>query len=50
MLDLAGGDVDAFTGEIVGKAADSGDDLAKKILTEACRDAGSLVEQHRRPA
>ena len=35
MLDLAGGDVDAFTGEIVGKAADSGDDLAKKILTEA---------------
>ena len=35
MLELAGGDVDAFTGEIVGKAADAGDALATKILTEA---------------
>ena len=35
MLELAGGDVDAFTGEIVGKAADSEDALARKILTEA---------------
>jgi glucokinase len=35
MLELAGGDVAAFTGEIVGKAATAGDDLAIKILTEA---------------
>jgi glucokinase len=35
MLDLADGDVAAFTGEIVGKAATAGDDLAIKILTEA---------------
>jgi glucokinase len=35
MLELAGGDVDALTGEIVGKAADGGDDLAKAILTQA---------------
>ena len=35
MLELAGGDVAAFTGEIVGKAAAAGDDLATKILTEA---------------
>ena len=35
MLELAGGDVDALTGEIVGKAADGGDDLAKTILTQA---------------
>jgi glucokinase len=34
MLELAGGDVAAFTGEIVGKAAAAGDDLAIKILTE----------------
>jgi glucokinase len=35
MLDLADGDVAAFTGEIVGKAATAGDDLAIKILTDA---------------
>jgi glucokinase len=35
MLDLAGGDIAAFTGEIVGQAAESGDALAKKILAEA---------------
>jgi glucokinase len=35
MLALAGGDVAAFTGEIVGKAAAAGDDLAIRILTEA---------------
>jgi glucokinase len=35
MLQLAGGDVAAFTGEIVGKAASAGDALATKILTDA---------------
>ena len=35
MLELAGGDVAALTGEIVGKAAESGDALATKILTDA---------------
>ena len=35
MLELAGGDVAAFTGELVGKAANAGDDLAIKILTDA---------------
>jgi glucokinase len=35
ILELAGGDVAAFTGEIVGKAAAAGDDLATRILTEA---------------
>jgi glucokinase len=35
MLELAGGDVAAFTGEIVGKAAAAGDALATKILTDA---------------
>jgi glucokinase len=35
MLELARGDVDAVTGEIVGKAADAGDALATKILAEA---------------
>ena len=35
MLELAGGDVAAFTGEIVGKAASAGDALATKILTDA---------------
>lgn len=35
MLQFAGGDVAAFTGEIVGKAAAAGDHLAIKILTEA---------------
>ncbi len=35
MLELAGGDVAAFTGEIVGKAATAGDALVTKILTEA---------------
>lgn len=35
MLELAGGDVAALTGEIVGKAAGAGDALATKILTDA---------------
>jgi glucokinase len=35
MLDLASGDVAAFTGEIVGKAAIAGDALATKILSDA---------------
>jgi predicted NBD/HSP70 family sugar kinase len=35
MLELAGGDVAAFTGELVGKAANAGDALATKILTDA---------------
>ncbi len=35
MLKLAGGDVAAFTGEVVSKAAESGDALAIKILAEA---------------
>lgn len=35
MLELAGGDVAALTGEIVGKAGESGDALATKILTDA---------------
>lgn len=35
ILELAGGDVAAFTGEIVGKAAAAGDALATTILTEA---------------
>jgi glucokinase len=35
MLELAGGDVAAFTGEIVGKASAAGDALATRVLTEA---------------
>lgn len=35
MLELAGGDLAAVTGEIVGKASEAGDALAKKILTDA---------------
>jgi len=35
MLELARGDLAAFTGEIVGKAAESGDALAIRILSEA---------------
>ncbi len=35
MLELAGGDVAAFTGEIVGKAAAAGDALATNILSDA---------------
>jgi glucokinase len=35
MLELAGGDVAALTGEIVGKASDAGDDLASQILADA---------------
>jgi len=35
MLELADGDVAAFTGEIVGKAAMAGDVLATRILTDA---------------
>ena len=34
MLELAGGDLDAVTGEIVGKAFAAGDALAREILTE----------------
>ena len=34
MLSLAGGDLDAVTGEIVGKAYAAGDPLATEILTE----------------
>ena len=34
MLELAGGDLAAVTGEIVGKASESGDPLAAKILRE----------------
>jgi glucokinase len=34
MLELAGGDLAAVTGEIVGKASESGDPLARKILGE----------------
>jgi glucokinase len=34
MLELAGGDLATVTGEIVGKASDSGDPLASKILGE----------------
>jgi glucokinase len=35
MLELAGGDLAALTGEIVGKASDAGDALASRILAEA---------------
>jgi glucokinase len=34
MLELAGGDLDAVTGEIIGKAFAAGDPLAKQILSE----------------
>ena len=34
MLELAGGNVEAMTGEIVGKAFTAGDPLATEILTE----------------
>ena len=34
MLDLAGGNLAAITGEIIGKASDTGDALAREILAE----------------
>jgi len=34
MIELAGGSVPAITGEIVGKASDNGDPLAREILSE----------------
>lgn len=34
MIELAGGNVPAITGEIVGKASDNGDPLAREILSE----------------